>query len=200
MVYSEAHSSPKAQAPEHRPSTEDAILSSPALREVWIHFDQLDGRHDREHGILARIIAQPGFQAVLAEMRSLPSNALAKQLQADLAISYNKLQDACPTSIHDLRQRMVYKDKTTAESEPSNNELSAEEKKQAAEKNYAANTRDYLMQVMTAVQNLADFLEGRPPSDANAPLIQLFKQQEQRLARLLVAIEYDGQQALAKAA
>lgn len=201
MVYTEGHTSPRPSSQErtlHQKT--DALLGTPALQEVWGQLDQA-GLHDREQGILAQLIAQPEFQAVLTAMRALPPTELASQLQADLAISYNKLQDACPTSIHDLRQRMVYKDKATAESEPSNNELSAEEKKQAAEKNYAANTRDYLMQVMTAVQNLADFLEGRALDDPkNAALFELYAQQEKRLGRLLVAIENDERQDLAKAA
>lgn len=179
----------------------DALLGAPALQEVWSQLDQ-HGSHEREQGILAQMIAQPEFQAVLTAVRALPPTELASQLQADLQASYGALQAGCPTSIHDLRQRMRFVDNIPAQDAPLavSTELSLEEKRRAAERQSAANTRDYLMQMMMGVKNLADFLAGRPQGDANTPLIQLFKQQEQRLARLLIAIEHDANQDLAKAA
>lgn len=198
MEYTEPHSSPRPSLRELNLRREtDELLAAPALQEVWGQLDQR-GAHEREQGILREIIDQPNFQAVLTAVRALPATELAKQLQADLEISYRSLQASCPKTIHDLRQRMSFVDSNQPASPTDTGlaPLSAAELKASAEKRSAANTRDYLMQVMMAVKNLADFLEGRPPSDANTPLIQLFKQQEQRLARLLVAIEQDGQQQL----
>lgn len=203
MVYTEGHTSPRPSSPErtlHQKT--DALLGAPALQEVWSQLDQR-GSHEREQGILAQLIAQPEFQAVLTAMRALPPTELASQLQADLQTSYGALQTGCPTSIHDLRQRMRFVDERPAQDVPLpvSTELSLEEKRLAAEKSSAANTRDYLMQTLTAVQSLADVLHERSMDDPNhAALFQLHEQQERRLGRLLIAIEHDANQDLAKAA
>lgn len=196
MVYSESHF-------EHKSSTKtDQLLESPALREVWVQLEQRD-LNKREQNILQSILAQPRFQATLLKVRSLPTAELATQLQADLQASYGALQAGCPTSIHDLRQRMRFVDDIPAQDAPLtvSTELSLEEKRLIAERHSAANTRDYLMQTLTAVQSLADVLHERSLDDPNhAALFQLYEQQELRLGRLLVAIEQDANQDLAKAA
>jgi hypothetical protein len=129
------------------------------LNQIWEHVPSVVERFDQ-------VAASPQLQAALDEVVELSDAELEAGLASDLGQSYGDLGQDCPRTIADMRDRNAVVEHGAGT---------------------IGNPRDYLMQRLTTVATMLDFLKqlGQlPPS-----LQRSFEAESQRLARFLVAIE-----------